>query len=157
MGFLDSSIDRCFRDEKAGRVVVFPGDKAYLVRSEADEPKIRSFIKMFVVGQISILLLGQFLASEWSRDIYNVLGKPAAHIARTMGISLGMYFVVMMLPYLLLWRSYKKALHSFVSPQDQVSISGRQAVPTRVILIAVALIAVGILFLFAATSYVRPK
>jgi hypothetical protein len=42
MGLLDSIVSNAFRDEKAGRVVVFSGDRrsrGYIVRSAAEEPK----------------------------------------------------------------------------------------------------------------------
>jgi hypothetical protein len=76
MAFLDSIVGACFRDEEAGRVVVFSGDRptrGYVVRSESEELKIRSFLKMFYFAHFSILLLGYSLASEWSRGIYHAL------------------------------------------------------------------------------------
>jgi hypothetical protein len=42
MALLDSIVGACFRDEKAGRVVVFSGDRrtrGYVVRSESEELK----------------------------------------------------------------------------------------------------------------------
>jgi len=130
MALLDSIVGARFRDEKAGRVVVFYGDRStrgYVVRSEPEELKIRSFLKMFYFAHFSILLLGYFLASEWSRGIYRALGRPEAHLFRAMCISLGVYLVVVAVPYFLLWRSYKKALVSFVSLEDEVLVSGRRA------------------------------
>jgi len=130
MALLDSIVGARFRDEKAGRVVVFYGDRStrgYVVRSEPEELKIRSFLKMFYFAHFSILLLGYFLASEWSRGIYRALGRPEAHLFRAMCISLGVYLVVVAVPYFLLWRSYKKALGSFVSHEDEVLVSGRRA------------------------------
>jgi hypothetical protein len=130
MALLDSIVGARFRDEKAGRVVVFyggRGTRGYVVRSEPDELKIRSFLKMFYFAHFSILLLGYFLASEWSRGIYRALGRPEAHLFRAMCISLGVYLVVVAVPYFLLWRSYKKALVSFVSLEDEVLVSGRRA------------------------------
>lgn len=130
MGFLDSIVGRSFRDEKAGRVVVFSGDRrgrGYLVKSEAEELKIRSFLKMFLFAHLSILLLGMLVANAWSTFVINLqeFGRPAEHLLRSEGISLGIYAVVVLLPYFLLWRSYKKALPSFVSVQDEVVVSGR--------------------------------
>jgi hypothetical protein len=119
MGLLDLLVGPCFRDEKAGRVVVFPGDRrhrGYVVRSEAEELKIRAFLKMFYCAHASILLLGGLLASGWATDLRHVLDRQAAHVLRTEGIFLGIYFLVVGVPYFLVWRSYKKALLSFVSP-----------------------------------------
>jgi hypothetical protein len=152
MGFLDSAIGKCFRNEKSGRVVVFPGDRAYLLRSEADEPKIRSFIKMFLIGQCTILLFGNFLASEWSRDIYHELGSPAAHLLRTMGIAFGVYTLVMGVPYLFLYRSYKKALFNFVSAQDQVQVSASREWQPRFLLIGIVVLTLGVLLAFLVSS-----
>ena len=157
MGLLDSMVGRWFRTEKAGRVVVFPGARAYVVRCEADELKIRSFLKMFTAAHVSILILGYFLASEWSRELVYALGRPAGHIFRTMGIFIGIYSVVVLIPYILLWRSYKKALFSFVSAQDEVPASGRLVWPPQLSLIGMGLIALGILFLAGATWYIRHK
>jgi hypothetical protein len=157
MGLLDSMVGRWFRTEKAGRVVVFPGARAYVVRSEAEELKIRSFLKMFTAAHVSILILGYFLASEWSRELVYALGRPAAHLLRTMGIFLGIYSLVVLAPYILLWRAYKKALFSFVTAQDEVSASGRPAWSPQLALIVFGLIALAMLLLIGATSFVRAK
>jgi len=158
MALLDSIVGACFRDEKAGRVVVFSGDgrtRGYIVRSGSEELKIRSFLKMFYFAHFSILFLGYFLASEWSRDIYHALGKPEAHLFRAICISLGVYFLVAVVPYFLLWRSYKKAFISFVSPQDEVSVSGKRAGGQRIfVFIAAAgliLLGLGMLLVFAVS------
>jgi hypothetical protein len=132
MGFLDSIVGRSFRDEKAGRVVVFNGDRpgrGYLVKSEADEIRIRSFLKMFYYADFAITLLGGQVAIAWSMFFSNLqgLGDPAAHLLRTGGIYLGINAFVVGLPFFLLWRSYKKALLNFVSAQEEVLVSGRGA------------------------------
>jgi len=153
MALLDSIVSACFRDENAGRVVVFSGDRrhrGYVVRSESEELKIRSFLKMFYCAHFSILLLGYLLGFEWSRQIYRALGRPEAHMFRAMCITLGVYLLVAGVPYFLLWRSYKKALVSFVSPEDEVFVSGRRAGrPPTFILIAAGLIVLGLAALLA--------
>jgi len=132
MGLLDSIISSAFRDEKAGRVVVFTGDRrnrGYIVRSAADELKIKSFLKMFYFAHLYLLVLGMLLSNAWSTFVMHLegMGRPIEHMARNMGISLGVYCVVVGLPYFFLWRSYKKALASFVSAQDAVEVSGQHA------------------------------
>jgi hypothetical protein len=151
MALLDSIVGARFRDEKAGRVVVFFGrTRGYVVRSESEEVKIRSFLKMFYFAHFSILLLGYFLASEWSRAIYRALGRPEAHFFRAMCISLGVYLVVVAVPYFLLWRSYKQALMSFVSLGDEVLVSGRRASRKQMfIFIAAGMILLGLAVLLA--------
>jgi hypothetical protein len=157
MAPLDSFVGACFRDEQAGRAVVFPGDRrtrGYVVRSEPEELRIRSFLKMFYFAHFSILLLGYFLASEWSRGIYHALEKPEAHLFRAMCISLAVYSLVVGLPYLLLWSSYKKAFLSFVSPEDEVLVSGRRAGRQRIFIFVASglfLLALGTLLAFAVS------
>jgi hypothetical protein len=159
MGLMDYVVGANFRDEKDGRVVVFPGDRrgrGYVVKSEAEEARIRSFLKMFFIAQFSILLLGYFLANGWAHDLNYALGRPFLHLYRAMGLAAGIYFVVVGVPYFFLWRSYKKAFLSFTSGQAEVSVSGSAAGQKTRITIALAamgcvvLIAVGILFLVRA-------
>jgi hypothetical protein len=155
MGLLDSIVGRAFRDEKVGRVVVFSGDRrnrGYILRSGADELKIRSFLKMFYFAHFSILLLA------WTTFFINVhsFGDPGGRLLRTGSIALGIYGLVIGVPYFLLWKSYKKALFNFVSVEDEVSISGGGAgrQPWSVIVGLVALgtlvLVGGILFLIQA-------
>jgi hypothetical protein len=161
MSFLDAVVGRSFRDEKAGRVVVFTGDRrhrGYLVRSPAEELKIRSFMKMYFSAHVSILVLGYLLASEWSRDLAYALGGPAAHILRTSCISLGIYSLVVGLPYLLLWKAYKKACGSFVCAQDEVVVSGkRSARQIQTILAALGICLLGIAMLLGIFWLIRFK
>lgn len=158
MGFLDAVVGPSFRDDKAGRVVVFTGDRrnrGYLVRSQTEELKIKEFLKMFCFAQFAILWLGMLLSTAWSTDITNALGRPAAHILRTSCIFLGVYSLVVVFPILLLWRSFKKARFNFVSPQDEVLVSSKrpksQLTPMAVGLFAVSiLILLGIMLLVLA-------
>src|SRR5882762_7218365 len=118
MGLIDYTVNAQFRDEKAGRVGVFPGDRrgrGYVVKSELEESRIRSFLKMYFFAHISIIVLGNFLALEWSTGLNHELGRPALHLYRAMGIAAVTYFVVTGVPYWLLWRAYKKAFVSFTS------------------------------------------
>jgi len=128
MALLDSIVDGYFRNDKAGRVVIFPrrcASRGYVIKSPAEELKIRSFLKMFYFAHLSILLLGSFLAYESSMELCYALGRPARHLLRTCGIFLGTCSLVMGVPYWLLWRSYKKAFLSFVSVEDEVVLSGK--------------------------------
>jgi hypothetical protein len=143
MGLLDSIVSSAFRDDKAGRVVVFSGDRrnrGYIVRSAADELKIKSFLKMFYFAHLYLLLLGMLLSNAWSTFVLHLegMGRPIEHIARNMGIALGVYCVVVGLPYFFLWRSYKKALPSFVSAQDEVEVTGGYGPRKRWMLVFVA-------------------
>src|SRR4029077_4455575 len=159
MAFLDLIAGANFRNEAAGRVVVFSmgrRNRGYVIGSAPEEQKIRAFLKMFYCAHFSILLLGYFLASEWSRELSYALGRPAAHLFRTAGISLGIYSLVVGIPYFLLWRSYKKAFLSFISPQDEVLV-GKPARDPGLIALSVCLLAVAILFLLAVVYLIRAK
>jgi len=157
MGLLDSIVGRSFRDEEAGRVVVFSGDRrnrGYVVRSDADELKIRSFLKMFYFAHLSIILLGGMLANAWSMFIVHLqeLGRPAAHLLRTEGIYLGIYVLILGLPHFSLWRTYNKLLVNFVSVQDEVLVSGKSG-ERQSWIVSSWLVAFGALILLAAIFY----
>jgi len=160
MSLLDSIVDANFRSQNAGRIVVFPGDRrhrGYVVKSEAEELKIRSFLKMFYFAHSSILLLGIVLSSVWSTEINHLLGRPDGHVVRTVGIFIGIYFLVVGLPYLFLWRSYKKAFVSFVSAQDEVVVSEKSPSQQRLLFVGVGVIAFAVLIMFGVFLLVRPK
>ena len=155
MRLLDSIVDRYFRNEETGRVVVFAGDRrdrGYLVKSEAEELKIRSFLRMFYFAYFSILLLGMLLANAWSTFFVHLhaLGRPAADLLRFGGIYIGIYSLVVGLPYFLLWRSYKKGILSFAFTQDEVLISKKSEKQTSRI---VAAMVIGLSILLAATIF----
>jgi hypothetical protein len=157
MSLLDSLVGRSFRDEKAGRVVVFTGDRrnrGYVVKSESEELKIRSFLKMFYFAHLSILLLGMQVANAWSTFIIQIRAFGRPDLLRSGGIYLGIFCLVVGLPYFLLWRSYKKALVNFVSAQDEVLVSGksagRQTWISVAALTALALVALGLFYLVRA-------
>ena len=140
MALLDSLVSRCFRDDKADRIVVFPGDRrkrGYLVKSMAEESKIRSFLKMFFSAHLAILILGYLLAYDWARWLVYDLGRPADHFYRALCIFVGIYGLVLGLPYWLLWRTYKKARLSFVSVEDEVLVLTKPP-PRSIGLIALA-------------------
>jgi hypothetical protein len=159
MALLDSIVGKSFRDEKAGRVVVFTGDRrnrGYVVKSESEELKIRSFLEMFYFAHFSILLLGMLVANAWSTFVIHIhaFGRPDAHVLRTVGIFLTIYTLLVGVPYFLLWRSYKKARLNFVSAQDEVLISrmsaGRQAWIVLAGLTALALATLAFFYLLRA-------
>lgn len=149
MTLLNSIVNANFRSEKAGRVVVFPGDRrhcGYVIKSQAEELKIRSFLKMFYCAHVSILVLGILVASGWSHDVVYALGSPALHIYRSLAIFLGIYSVVVGAPYFLLWRTYKKAFIHFASPEDEVVVSNQTAQRQYALVLAgLIVLALGIL------------
>ena len=160
MSFLDLIVDSNFRSEDAGRVVVFSGinrNRGYLVKSPADELRIKSFLKMFYFAHFAILWLGILLSSAWSIGLNHILRKPEDHFARGMGVFIGIYFLVAGLPYLLLWGSFKRSIFTFVSAQDEVVVSGTSPSQQRWRLVAICIavfaaliMALGVLLLVRA-------
>jgi hypothetical protein len=164
MSFLDSIVSANFRSEKPGRIVISPGtlrNRGYVVRSEAEELKIRSFLKMFYFAYFTILFLGNLLSIHLAVAVYNASLDSYAHLLRALVLCVGIYSVFLGLPLLLLMRSYRKSFLDFVSDQDEVSLSHEALVSRKkarrrlMILLAAALIVlaasvVGIAFLARA-------
>ena len=160
MGLINYIVGDQFRNEKAGRVIVFPGDRrgrGYLVRSEAEESRIRAFLKMFYFAHLSILMLGNFLAMGCSTVLNHELGIRALHFYKAMGIALGIYCIIVGLPYWLLWRSYKKEFPVFTSGLDEVVISGISPGQKNRIYVGAGVIALAILMGVALFMLVRAK
>jgi hypothetical protein len=154
MGLLDSVVNNAFRDAEAGRIVVFSGDRrnrGYLVRSASDEQKIKSFLKMFYLAQLSILLLGMLVSNVWANFIIHLqeFGRPIEHLPKVALVYMGIYSLVVLLPYFFVWRAYKKSLLFMVSPQDEVLVSGKIPAP-QLRIAGLGLITLGLLFFFAA-------
>jgi hypothetical protein len=161
MGLLDAIVSRSFRDESAGRVVVFNGDRrnrGFLVKSEADELKIKSFLKMYYYAHFSVLFLGMLLANAWSMFLNSIhaFHKPGEHLVRTFAISFGAYALVMGLPFLFLWRAYKKSIFTFVSTQDEVTVTTfgpgqqKQIIAAAFVMIAVLIMGITLFLLVQA-------
>lgn len=128
MSFLDTVVGQAFRNDKAGRVVVFTGDRknrGYIVRSETDELKIKSFLKMFYFAHFSIFLLGSCLTYAWSIFLVDlhVFRRASEDFVRIFAFFLGINCILVWIPDFLLWRSYRRALSNFVSAQDQVEVA----------------------------------
>jgi hypothetical protein len=158
MGLLDSIVSRSFRDDPAGRVVVFGGEvrgRGYLVKSKADELKIKSFIKMFIFAELSIQSLGLWLTLAWIGQ-YSEARDRAAHLLRAICVFAGVYSVIVIVPLLLLWRSYKKERFSFVSAEDEVPVTSKRPRDQQFFQI-IALIAITILVLIGVIFLIRFK
>jgi hypothetical protein len=150
MGLIDAIIDRSFRDTQTGRVVVFSGERrqlGHLVRSETEEKKIRSFLKMFYFAHLYILVFGMMFSQVCASWLaYASFKRPAQHLLGSVSLSVGVYFLMVGVPYALLWRAYKRALASFAAPTDEVLLTGMEASGRRWIFPA----AVGLAFLILA-------
>jgi hypothetical protein len=159
MGLLDYFVDPYFLDEKAGRVVVFAGDRrrrGHLVRSESEERKIRAFLEMYYCAEFSIQLISLLITLWWTAELTYASQHPAAHLLRSGAIFLGIYSLVVVLPYVFLRRTYKKALLSFISVQDEVVVSGQRPRKQKVLL-AVVVIAFAILIFLVIILLIRTK
>lgn len=125
------------------------------MRSEADELRIKSFLKMFYFAHFSILLLGAMLASAWAMFVIDldVMRRPAGRFVRSEAVCLAIYCLVVGLPEFLLWRSFKSSRSTFVSAQDAVSVSGpipgqrRRVIQAALIVLGFAVIALALLWL----------
>src|SRR5260370_33761715 len=113
MSLLDSMVGRSFRDEKAGRVVVFTGDRrnrGYVARSESEELKIRPFLKMFYFAHLSILLLGRHVSNTRTTFIIHLRAFGRQDLVSSDGIYRWISSLIVGLLSFLLWRSYKRSL-----------------------------------------------
>jgi hypothetical protein len=160
MGLIDAIVDRAFLDTQSGRIVVFSGDRrkrGYLVRSVAEEQKIRSFLKMFYFAHLYILVFGMML-SQCCASWFSVGSseRPANHLLGSVSISFGIYLLVVGIPYALLWRAYKRALASFTAPADEVLLTGIEAPARQWIPLAIAGFALLILAAILVLA-VRPR
>ena len=150
MGFIDLLVNRSFRDEQAGRVVVFDGigrGRGYLLRSTGDEQRIRAFLRMYVSAELAIQLLGTLLVAAWLSSVFGSAGRPT--LERELmrgGFFLAAYALVVGLPFLLMWRAYRQAVPSFVAPADAVAVSWQpmdrtqRIALTLLVLLALALV-----------------
>ena len=141
MGLIDAIVDSSFRETQSGRVVVFSGDRrqrGYLVRSVAEERKIRSFLKMFYFAHLYILVFGLLLSQGCASWLaYESFGRPAHHLVGSLAFFFVIYLLMVGVPYALLWRAYKRGLASFAAPADEVSLTGIDAPHRQWILLAV--------------------
>jgi hypothetical protein len=143
MSFLDVAVAPAFRDEAAGRVVVPIGlrrRRGYLVRSSADEHRIRAFLKLFLFAQMAIQTLGMLaafgvtnLGRQWNQ-------AATAHDVIVMVVSFVVaYGLLAILPLVLLFATYRRALSSFFSAQDEVAVGPAPMAQARWLLVATML------------------
>ena len=159
MGLLDAIVGNYFRDEKPGRVVAFPVDRrirGYVVRSESEELKIRAFLKMYYCAELSIQLVSLLLTVGWITELTYASEHSVAHFLRSGAIFLGIYSLVVAVPYVLLRRTYKKSLLSFVSVEDEVLPSVKLPRQQQVLL-AAGLIVIAMLILLGVLLLIRAK
>ena len=127
MGIVDILVNRSFRDDQQGRVVVFDGvgqGRGYRLRSTEDEVRIRAFLRMYVFAELAIQLLGTLLVAAWLSSVFGSTGRPT--VERELmrgGFFLAAYTLVVGLPFFVMWRTYRQAVPSFVSPADAVTVS----------------------------------
>lgn len=141
MGFIDFTVNRFFRDEPQGRVVLLDGairGQGYLVRSAGDEHRIRAFLRMYVFAWLAIQILGTLLVTAWLSSFLGATGTPTLERELTRaGFFLASYAVVVGLPFFFLFRAYRQALPTLVSPADVVTISRRPLDRARYIALVV--------------------
>src|SRR5258708_29115702 len=109
MRLLDAMVGKLFRDEKAGRVVTFPVDgryRGYLVRSESEELKIRAFLKMYYCAELSLQLVSLLLTVGWMTQLVDASVNSVVHFLRSGAVFLGIYSLMVSVPYWLLFRTF---------------------------------------------------
>src|ERR1700738_5478564 len=98
MGLIDAMVNRSFRETQAGRAVVFSGGprkRGYLVRSPAEEQKIRSFLKMFYFAHLYILVFGLMLSQVCASWLaYGSFERPAHRLLGSVSIFVAIYCLV---------------------------------------------------------------
>jgi len=159
MGLINVVVDGAFRQAPAGRLVVLPGGprkRGYLVRSPAEEQKIRSFLSMFYFAHFYILILGMVLSqgcAHWL--VYDWFDRPAHHLLGSLAIFLAIYGLTVILPWAFFSRAYKRALTSFANPADEVSLTGTAPPPWRWVLLLVgfALLILATMLLLTARRF----
>jgi hypothetical protein len=160
MGLIDYAVERSFRNEKAGRVVVLSGvgkGRGYLIRSTSEEQRIRAFLRMYFFAQFSIQMLGTLLVCGWIGTLGGATDRPSLERELVRGgIFLAAYVLVVGLPFGFLWRSYKKAVVSFVSPQDEVAVARRPLDRTQWLALAALAVLMAVLAM-AILLLVRPR
>ena len=141
MGFIDFIVNRSFRDEPQGRVVVFNGvgrGQGYLVQSASEEQRIRAFLKMYLFAELAIQMLGTLLVAGWLANLFGAAGAPTLERELTRGGAfLAAYALIVGLPFFFLWRAYRQAVFSFVSPADAVPLGPRPMDRAQRILLAI--------------------
>jgi uncharacterized membrane protein len=160
MGLLDAIVSRHFRDDQAGRIVALPVDRrirGYLVKSESEELKIRAFLKMFYCAEWSLQLVSLLVTIGWITQLTYASGNSIAYHVKSGTTFVGTYALIVVLPYFLLWKTYKKALLSFVSAQDEVAASDKQPRRTQAILAVGIIVAVAIAILVGVFLLIRAK
>jgi hypothetical protein len=134
MSFLDHALDGRFPTDAKGRVLFIPIRRrlGYVVESKAEERKIRSFLKMYLIASSAIqlfgmnasILLGILQANLWPTDWIqyrrtHLVAGAFALFAIIFAIQIPLYWI----PYALLWKSYKEALTTFTSGLAEVSFA----------------------------------
>jgi len=158
MALLDLMVRRNFSDQKAGRVVVFPTDlrnRAYLVRSQAEELKITAFLKMYYTADLLVQLVSLLFIIWLIPKLTHVSHDSLAQLLGSVAFFLGIYALLVVIPYWLLWRACKRSSLCFVSAQDEVMVSDKGQGQKRPLLLVVifafaVLILLGIIFLVHA-------
>jgi hypothetical protein len=160
MGFVDSLAGQAFRSGDNGRVVVFPagGARAYRVGSEAEERRIRSFLRMYFYALLAIQVLGTLAAYGWW-DILGGLGHGASarDLLRIGILMLVAYGLCVALPLILLSRSLRRDLTSFVSESDAVPVPPAAPSAARRMLLAMLVfglvLVLGVVFFLVSRAH----
>ena len=163
MGILDNLADRHFATVESGRLVVLPrGPKrpGYFVDS-ADENKIRSLVKIYVVAALLIQGIGSTASIAITQSL--AFDRHSATLAHQLKVGLVVYAIASTLlyfgPAVLLWNVYRRAVDGICSSLTSVDRASvrleplRSARPWRVLLALLAVLLVVMGAILALASY----
>jgi hypothetical protein len=104
----------------------------------------------------SIQLVSLLLTIGWITQLTYASDNSVPHLLRSGIIFLGVYSLIVAVPYFLVWRTYKKGLLSFVSAEDEVAVSGKPP-SQRQVLLSAGLIVFAIVILLVLALLIRTK
>jgi len=161
MNLLDRAVESYFRDTQGARVLVarYQGrTRGYKLGSAGDEVRIRAFLRLLLFAQLSIQVLGTCTAF----GAVNFTGQWNAatrwhDLAVLLLTFLAAYAVFAVLPVLLLWRLYTRALPSLVSLGDEVQVSPLPGVRAALAAAGAVLLALALLLILFMRFYVYQR
>jgi uncharacterized membrane protein len=107
---------------------------------------------MFYCAEWSLQLVSLLVTIRWITELTYASGNSIAYHIKSGATFVVTYALIVALPYFSLRKTYKKALLSFVSAQDEVVASGKQLRPPRDLLALGIIVAIAMLVgVFLAT------
>jgi hypothetical protein len=161
MSLLDQAVESYFRDTQGGRVLVarYQGrTRGYRVGSGADEARVKAFLKVVLFAQLSVQILGTCTAFSAVNFTGQWNAAARGHDLVVLLISfLAAYAVFAVLPVLLLWRLYRRALPSLVTLGDGVEVSPLPGTRAALLTAGVILLALALLLILLMRFFIHQR